>query len=236
MTDIKIPSFEGTEFNAYCASPSKAGAAALLVIHDVFGVNGFARKACDDFAASGYFAICPDLFWRNQQAQILGDQDLGTEGRMSELVKKFEIEAALRDLLSTLAKVRVMPGCNGKVGVVGYGLGGRLAFLLASRSDVDVSVCYYGRGLEKNIDDVHDVSRPLLVHFAAKDSSVPENVQNRILQRLGRNSLIATKVHENVGYGFALPDSPSYDQSVATVANKATKEFLARSLAAGASP
>lgn len=236
MTEMKISSFEGTEFNAYCASPSKAGSAALVVIHDVFGVNGFARKVCDDFAASGYFAMCPELFWRNQQAQVLGDPASGGEGRMSELVKKFDVEAAMRDLLSTLAKARAMPGCNGKVGVVGYGLGGRLAFLVAARSDVDVSVCYYGRDMEKNIDEVHDVSRPLLAHLAARDSFMPETLRNRILQRLGRNKLIVTKVYENAGYGFALPDSPAYDQAVAATAHDATKEFLTRSLAAGVSP
>ena len=86
-------------------------------------------------ATKGYLALCPDLFWRQQPDIQLTDKSPAEWDRAFELYKGFDVEAGVRDLLATLAHLRSMPGCSGKVGAVGYCLGGKLAYLMAARSD-----------------------------------------------------------------------------------------------------
>src|ERR1700749_3312315 len=144
MPDIKIKSLENKEFSAYCAMPASGNGPGLVVCQEIFGVNEVMRKVCDDFAAKGYIAVCPDLFWRQQPGVQLTDKSPPEWDRAFELYKGFDVEAGVRDLLSTLAHIRAMKGCSGKVGSVGYCLGGKLAFLMATRSDVEATVSYYG--------------------------------------------------------------------------------------------
>src|ERR1700733_9211854 len=167
MPDIKIKSLEGKEFGAYCAVPKNGNGPGLIVIQEIFGVNAAMRQICDGFAAKGYVAVCPDLFWRQQPGIQITDKTPAEWDRAMELYKNFDAEAGVRDLLSTLAHVRGMKGCSGKVGSVGYCLGGRLSFLMATRSDVDAAVSYYGVGLDQLLDEVHDIRMPVLLHIAA---------------------------------------------------------------------
>jgi carboxymethylenebutenolidase len=148
MPDITIPSFDGKSFSAYCAKPASGNGPGLIVIQEIFGVNAGMRKICDDFASKGFIAVCPDLFWRQEPGVQITDKSPAEWDHAMQLYKGFDGEAGVRDLLSTLAYIRTMKGCNGKVGAVGYCLGGRLAYLMAARSDVDATASYYGVGLE----------------------------------------------------------------------------------------
>ena len=169
MPDIKIKSLDEREFGGYYAAPKHNSGPGMVVIQEIFGVSVSMRKICDDYAAKGYMAVCPDLFWRQQPGVQLTDKTPAEWDRAFELYKGFDIEAGVRDLLSTLAHIRSMPGCSGKVGAVGYCLGGKLAFLMASRSDVDACVSYYGVDLDKLLDEIHDIRMPYLMHIAGLD-------------------------------------------------------------------
>src|SRR6201996_6579398 len=179
MPDVKIPSLHGKEFGAYCAMPASGSGPGLIVIQEIFGVNAGMRKICDDFASKGYIAVCPDLFWRQQPGVQLTDKTPAEWERAFELYKGFDVEAGVRDLLATLAHIRAMKGCSGKVGAVGYCLGGKLAYLMAARSDVDATVSYYGVGLDKMLDEIHDIRMPLMLHIAALDSYCPPPVRQK---------------------------------------------------------
>ena len=230
MPDIKITSLEGQEFGAYCAMPKTGHGPGLIVIQEIFGVNATMRKLCDDFAAQGYIAVCPDLFWRQNPGASLTDQTPQECDHALELFKGFNVEGGVRDLLSTLGFIRRMPGCSGKVGAVGYCLGGRLAFLMATRSDVDASVSYYGGELEKYIDEVHDIRLPLLLHIAALDPFTPPDARAKILRCIARNPVITHYVYENANHAFARLDGKNYDKESAELANDRTTKFLAEYL------
>ncbi|MGE3624320.1 MAG: dienelactone hydrolase family protein, partial [Bdellovibrionales bacterium] len=123
-----------------------------------------------------------------------------------------------------------MPGCNGKVGAVGYCLGGKLAYLMASRSDVDASVGYYGVGLDELMEEVHDIRMPLMLHIAGLDKFVPPPVRQKILAGIGKNPVISAHVYENVDHAFARPDGQNYNKEAADLANSRTMEFFATHL------
>jgi carboxymethylenebutenolidase len=230
MPDIKIKSLEGQEFGAYCAMPPLGHGGGLVLIQEIFGVNANMRKICDAFAAKGYITLCPDLFWRLQPGLQLDDRKPQDLERAFDLFGKFDIEGGLRDLLSTLAHLRAIPGGNGKVGAIGYCLGGKLAFLMSARSDVDATVSYYGVGLEQHLDDIHDISMPLMLHIAEKDKFVPPEARQKILDKTARNSLITAHVYEGVDHAFARVGGDHYNAEAAALANQRTDDFLAVTL------
>ena len=230
MPDIKIKSLDEKEFGGYYAAPPSNRGAGILVIQEIFGVNAAMRRICDDFASKGYLALCPDLFWRQQPGVQLTDKTEQEWKRAFELMNGFDREAGVRDLLATLAHLRSMPGCNGKVGAVGYCLGGRLAFLMASRSDVDAAVGYYGVGLDELLDEVHDIRMPLVLHFAALDKFSQPPVRDKIIAGLKKNPVITTYVYENVDHAFARPGGQNFNQQAAELANGRTLDFFAKNL------
>lgn len=227
MTDITIPSFDGKSFGAYCAMPANNHGPVLIVIQEIFGVNENMRRICDDFSAKGYIAVCPDLFWRQQPGIQITDKTPAEWDRAMELFNGFDVEAGLRDLLSTLGYVRSMKGGSGKVGAVGYCLGGKMAYLMAARSDVDATVSYYGVGLDQMLEEVRDIRMPLILHIAALDKYAPPPVREKIIKACARNSAITTYVYEGVDHAFARYNGQNYNKEAADLANERTDQLFA---------
>lgn len=230
MPDITIKSLEGKDFSAYCAMPPSGKGPGLIVIQEIFGVNAGMRQICDRFASLGYIAVCPDLFWRQQPGIQITDKTPAEWDRAMELFKGFNVEAGVRDLLSTLAHMRKMNGNSGKVGAVGYCLGGKMAWLMAARSDVDATVGYYGVGLDQMLDEVHEIRAPLMLHMAALDSYAPPPVREKILKAIARNPVISAHIYEGADHAFARPNGVNYNAEAATLANQRTEAFFAEYL------
>jgi len=230
MPDLQINALDGSTLPAYVALPPGGHGPGLLLIHEIFGLNAIMREQCDAFAALGYVTICPNLFAR----QGLGGEDAPlTEpdwDRAAALYKNFDIEAGVRDLFGTLAHVRQIPGCAGKVGAVGYCLGGRLSFLLAARSDIDCAVGYYGVGLESLLDEVYDIRVPYLLHVGEQDKLMPPPIQKRVLASLARNAVITTCLYAKADHGFARTNGLKYNPAAAAAAQAKTNAFLAEHL------
>jgi carboxymethylenebutenolidase len=230
MPDIEIRTLEGKTFGAYCAMPKSNQGPGLIVIQEIFGVNANMRKICDDYAAKGYVAVCPDLFWRQKPGVQITDKTPAEWDQAMELYKGFDVEAGVRDLLSTLAHVRGMPGCSGKVGAVGFCLGGKLAFLMATRSDVDASSCYYGVELDKYISEVPDIRMPTLIHIAELDSYCPEAVRQRLLKAFSKNPAVSAYVYEGADHAFARIGGQHYNEAAAKLAHERTATLFERYL------
>lgn len=232
MPDIQIPSLDGASFQAYAALPAGGNGPAIIVAHEIFGVNESLRRICDDLAAQGYIAVCPDLFWRQEAGVQLSEQSDVDWEHAQRLYKGFDVEAGVRDLLATLAFLRRMPGCSGKVGALGYSIGGRLAYLMASRSDVDCCVSYYPVGIDALLDEVYDIRMPYLIHFAEQDKFISQAARQKIAMSVSRNPVIAVETYPNVDHGFARPDGQKYNPPAATKANDLTLAFLKKNLMA----
>jgi carboxymethylenebutenolidase len=226
MPEIKIKSLDDKEFSAYYAVPPAKRGPGIVVIQEIFGVNAAMRQICDEYAAKGYMTICPDLFWRQQPGIQITDKTPAEWDRAFELYNAFDVEGGVRDLLSTLAHLRSLPGGNGKVGTVGYCLGGKLAYLMASRSDADASVSYYGVGLDKMLDEVHDIRMPFMMHIAGLDKFMPPPVREKVLTSVKRNPAISAFVYENVDHAFARPEGQNYNKEAADLANSRTTQFF----------
>ena len=218
-------------FSAYVARPSVAQAPAVVVIQEIFGVNAVMRSLCDDLAAQGYLAVCPDLFWRIEPGIDITDQSEAEWKRAFELYNAFEVETGMADIAATIDAVRARPDTTGKVGAVGYCLGGLLAFLAATRTDSDASVSYYGVGIEKYTGEADRITRPLLMHIAEEDQFTPKPVQDLILGALKNHPQIEIHTYPGRDHAFARPGGEHYDPSDAALANKRTLDFFRNNLA-----
>lgn len=230
MPEITIPAFDGRSFTAYLARPQHSSAPGIVVCQEIFGVNAAMRQLCDDLANQGYLAICPDLFWRQQPGIQLTDK---TEAEMQQAFKLFEgfnSEIGIVDLLATLGQLRKLPECNGATGTVGYCLGGKMAFLMMTRSDIDCGVSYYGVGLEKHLSETADIRRPLLMHMAENDAFVPPETRARIMRGIHKNPQITAVLYPGVDHAFARPGGVHYNADAATQAGQRTAAFFSAHL------
>lgn len=228
-----IKSKDGGAFSAFVAYPATdQPMPAVVVIQEIFGVNKVMRKVCQQFAHAGFIAICPDLFWRQEPDIQLDDQNEKDWQRAFDLFKGFDVDLGIEDLKSTLSHIRKDKLCTGKVGSIGYCLGGKLAYLMATRSNADCNVSYYGVGIEDLLEESKKIKNPLLMHIAENDQYVPIPAQHKILEALNRIKKVKINVYPDVDHAFARPGGKHFDKETAYLANSRTIDFLATCLTA----
>jgi carboxymethylenebutenolidase len=231
MPEITIPASDGSgSFSAYVATPKEVPAGVVVMIQEIFGVNHAMRALSDWVADMGFIAISPDLFWRQEPGIQLTDGSKEEWDRAFALMNAFDQAKGIEDLKATVEVARTLPGSNGKVGTMGFCLGGRLAFMMAAQSDADVNISYYGVGLDGLLGDAGAIKAPLLVHIAERDRFVPAEAREKIVAGLAGRPDVAVHVYPGVDHAFARMGGHSWDGRAATIANGRTAELLARVL------
>lgn len=229
MTPIEALDGSGT-FNAYMVEPSGPPKAAIIVIQEIFGVNPGIRKKAEDWAAKGYLALAPDMFWRFKPGY---DVDPDVPEQMQDAfaaMQQFQIDKGIEDVEATIRAARKLMG-GGKVGIVGFCLGGRIAFLTATRTDIDASVGYYGGGIDTMLGESHAIAKPLLLHFAEDDHFITAEKRAAIHAALDGNSHATIHEYEGVDHGFATTSGKRRDDAAAELADGRTETFFAEALA-----
>ena len=230
MGEVTIKGKDGS-FKAYIALPKKTPAPGVVVAQEIFGVNQVMRDTCDWLAGQGFVAVCPDLFWRIEPGIDITDKTQAEWDRAFELFGLFDVDMGIEDMRATLAELRGHEACSGKAGTVGYCLGGKVAFLMATRSDSDASVGYYGVGLGDLLGEAGNIKKPLLLHIAEKDKfSSPEEIA-KVRKGLAGNKQVTTEVYAGQDHAFARPGGEHYDAASAKLANERTINFFKEHLA-----
>src|SRR5918993_4288310 len=199
-----IKSFDGREFDGYLAIPASGYGPGIVVLQEIFGVNGYMRSVADWYAAHGFVALCPDLFWRIQPGIQLTDKS-DDWNKAIELYEKIDEDKAVEDSAAAVEFLRRSSACSGRVGAVGFCMGGNLAYLLSTRFKPDCAVGYYGVSIEKSLDEANNLSSPLLLHIAGQDKFCPPEAQAEIHKVLGQNELVTLHVYPHRNHAFGRP-------------------------------
>jgi carboxymethylenebutenolidase len=227
--DISVATPDGN-FSAYLATPAAGRGPGIVVIQEIFGVNGFVRQVADAYAARGCFALAPDLFWRIEPNVQLTDKTDEEWKRAFDLMGKFNVDLGIKDIQATISRLRQEPGVNGKVGAVGYCLGGLLAYLTATRTDCDASVGYYGVNIQTMLAEAANIKKPLMLHIAEKDEYVQPPARKQIVDGLKDNPHVTIHSYPGMDHAFARVGGAHYDQASAELANGRTATFFRQHL------
>lgn len=217
---LTLTAKDGHKLAAYRADPQGKPRGALVVVQEIFGVNGHMRRVTDGFAQQGYVSISPALFDRVEKGIELGYDPKSIESGRN-IRTKVPLEGTLADLQATIDYAKQF----GKVGVVGYCWGGSLAFLAATRLDgVAAAVGYYGGMIAEHAQE--KPRAPVMLHFGDHDQSIPMSDVEKVKQA---RPDVPIHVY-NAGHGFNCDERGSYDAASAKVALERTLKFFAEKI------
>lgn len=227
---IDIPVLDGSgSFHTYRADPAGTPRATIIVLQEVFGVNAGIRRRCDQWAEQGYLALAPDLFWRIE-ADLDLDPDVPEQLQKGlSMIDRFDQQRGIADIEAAIRFARAETN-GGKVGVVGYCLGGRLAYMTAARTDADASVGYYGVGIDGLLDEKHAIANPLLLHIPEEDHFVTKDAQARMHAGLDDHPKVTLLDYPGEDHGFATEFGQRRSEESARLADQRTAEFFAEYL------
>jgi carboxymethylenebutenolidase len=213
---VELAAADGHKFAVYRADPAGKPRGAIVVVQEIFGVNGHMRRVTDGFAAAGYLALSPALFDRTKRGVELGyDPAAIAAGR--ELRGAVGDDGPLADVQATID----LAASGGKVAVIGYCWGGTLAYLAATRlKGLSCTVGYYGGGIAAAAGEKTRV--PVMLHFGDSDQSIPLSDVDKVR---AAHPEITTYVYK-AGHGFNCDERGSYDAASAKTALDRTLAFL----------
>jgi carboxymethylenebutenolidase len=220
---------DGASFGAFCAVPEGGSGPGILLFQEIFGINDNMRGLAEKLAQQGYVVLVPDMFWRIEPR--FERKDESGLGDAFAIVQQFDFAAAVGDIQCTHAHLLSMGECSGKVGAVGFCLGGALAFAAATLSRVDgrgpdAAVCYYGSGINDLLGHVDALECPCLFHYGSNDAYIPaENIAEVEEAVAGRPGVAFHRY--DAGHAFSNWDAPSmYDEAAADEAWSRTLAFF----------
>lgn len=226
-TNTEIPALDGDgKIPAYVVKPEGTPRGAIIVQQEIFGVDAGIRKKADGWASKGYLAVAPDTFWR-QQPGIEFDPDKPEEFQKAVgYMMKHDFDLGIRDIEAVIHWVRREMGVP-KVGLVGFCMGGKIAYMAAARTDIDASVGYYGVGIDQMLNEKHAIARPLLLHVPTADGFVPPEAQKAMHEGLDDHPKVTIYDYEGLDHGFAAELGSRRDDAAASLADERTVAFLA---------
>lgn len=226
---IDITAADGGTFKAYVAVPRGGKGPGIVLCQEIFGVNGFIREVADYYAEEGYTVVAPDLFWRIQPGIELGYTEQDWQ-RAFELFQRFDTDLGMEDISATVRAMRELPQVAGRIGALGFCLGGRLAYLAVARSGVDCAVGYYGVSIDQYLGEAARIRVPVALHFAAEDKYAPPETVERIRAALADREGVEIHVYPGVDHAFARTGGMHYHKPSALMAHHRSIALFRRAM------
>ncbi len=216
-------------FDAYLALPPSGSGPGLVLFQEIFGVNDTIRTTAEQYALDGFVVLAPDVFWQQEPRVDLG-YDGADRDRAMALLHGTDVSALVRDLVDSVAALRALPEVGGgKVGAIGYCLGGRLAYLAAAEAGVDAAVCYYGGGIHTQLDLAAKIACPVQFHYGELDAHIPPPAVDAVRTAM-TGKAAEVHVYPGADHGFSCWARASYHASSAALAHGRSLDFLASEL------
>jgi len=202
----------------------------LLLIQEIYGVSDYIVAVAEDLAALGYMVAAPDLFWRLKPGHKAAHDEQGLTESL-ELASHFDVEQGVADAEAALAHLAALPEVQGGLGVIGFCLGGSIAYFLAARTDVDAVVSFYGSAVPGSTEVLAQISAPVQFHFGGSDQYIPREQVAQVEEAVRGSQNAEIHVEEQAGHAFHNRKAPMFHvPEAAANAWHRTEEFLARHL------
>jgi carboxymethylenebutenolidase len=226
---------DGGAFGGHLTVPEHGNGPGLLLLQEIFGVGDFMKAKATELADLGYVVLCPDVFWRIEPGIALGHDESAMEsafGYVSRYTTEVDDDIKIADLGAALGHLRSLPEvADHQSGVMGYCLGGRLAFLVACYCGPDACVSYYGSGIADRLNECDQLTCPILFHFGGNDPYIPNEQVDAIRARLGERPNVEIHVQHQAGHAFENHLAPQFHDPTAAAASwPLTVDFLRRNL------
>ncbi len=215
-------------FAAFLALPPAGRGPGLVLWQEIFGVNEHIRAVAEQYALDGFVVLAPDAFWRQAARVELGYVGAERE-RALALMRAYSGEQALADIATAVKALRARAEVSGRVGSLGYCMGGRLAYLAAATAGVDAAVAYYGGGIQGQLEYASAITCPLQFHYAGHDESIPPDAVQRVRQAMAGKGA-EMHVYPAAQHGFNCWARAAYHAPSAALAHGRTLTFLATAL------
>ena len=216
---IDIEANDGVSFSGYLSTPRGGKGPGIVLCQEIFGVNPYIQSVADYYAEEGYVVLAPDLFWRINPGIQIGYTEKDFE-RAFQLFGQFDTDQGMNDISASVKTLRSRPEVVGKVGALGFCLGGRLAYLAAARSGVDCAVAYYGVTIDEYLNEASNINVPMALHFAENDQFAPMASVNNIQAALKDHVETKIFIYPGVDHGFSMNESVHFHKSTAQLAHQ----------------
>ncbi|GLQ52348.1 dienelactone hydrolase family protein [Dyella flava] len=221
----ELTTAEGT-FSVYIDWPGKVPSPAVVVLHEIFGINKDMRESCREFAEQGFIALCPDLFWRKERGLDLNHWSEDEWKKGLSLYQSYDFALGVHDVEAVLTMARSLPECNGKAGLTGYCLGGLMTFLTSARSQVTAAAAYYGGGTQNYLSDAKTLKSPFIMHLGTEDEYISSDDQAKIRDALKGHDNATIYSYPGCAHAFTRHTGTRYDEAAAKLANTRTYQFF----------
>lgn len=219
-------------FKGYLAVPEAGSGPGIVLCQEIFGVNEVMREKADFLAEEGYSVLVPDLFWRLEPGIELGYTETDFQ-KAFELYQKFNQDTGVEDIQAALNTLKSLDVCQEEagLGVVGYCLGGKLAYLAACRlPEVSCAVGYYGVGIEQQLDEAKNIQGKLVLHFAELDQFCDNESREKIIAALKDVPKAESYVYPGVDHAFARPHGDHFHKPSALMAHERSITALRKAI------
>nr|P27100.1 RecName: Full=Carboxymethylenebutenolidase; AltName: Full=Dienelactone hydrolase; Short=DLH [Pseudomonas sp. P51]AAD13628.1 hydrolase II [Pseudomonas sp.] len=224
---LSIDAKGGGRFGAHLQLPARGRGPVVMVAQEIFGVNPFMTEVLAWLASEGFVGLCPDLYWRHGPGIEFDPNDEVQRARALGMFRDYKLEDGVADLRATVAYAASQPFCDGGVAVIGYCLGGALAYEVAAEGFAQCCVGYYGVGFEKRLERARLVKTPSMFHMGTNDHFVTAEARQLITNAFEANPAIALHWYD-AGHSFARASSPNFSPEATRTANARTLEMLKR--------
>lgn len=233
--DVRVRAGDGAEMSALFSAASNDPAPGVLILHEIFGMTDFIRSRLPLFNAQGYAAMAPDLYHRINPGASFDYAGEDWE-RAFATRNALDDDLAMEDIGFCIAALAAHPRCNGTVVVVGYCLGGLLAFLSAARLPAAGNICFHGVRLEQHLAEAANIRTPFQIHFPSLDKYAPPEIVARVKNALPKDGDIECYDYPGADHGFSREGQPVYDLKTTEQAHAAMFKFIDRVTRQGESP
>jgi carboxymethylenebutenolidase len=220
----------GGSFDLPVWLPAAVTGPGLLLIQEIFGISDYIRDVAEDLAGLGYVVAAPDLFWRIEPG-FDAAHDADGLARSLEMGQRFDAEQGVADAVAALDHLAALPEVEGGLGVIGFCLGGTIAYFVAGQAEVSAVVSYYGSGVPDNLEILEQISSPVQFQFGGSDLYIPREQVARVEAAAAGKPNVELHVEEDAGHAFHNRKSPMFHMpEPAERAWRRTEEFLQRHL------